>query len=431
MRTSPLPVALGLLLAAPATAGPTEVLINPDQSGAPYTARYSQAVPLRARLVDDSGNGVAGRRVSFFLRHGDDDVSEFLVADPVTDAEGYADARLTLVNGRHGGQTFVAAAPTQDVAGERYVVRAAFTGDPDAAGCDLDAGPAPGDAGLVDGGAPAPLCASQSEGELFVALETTTLVIEPGNEVILGDSIDLIATLTDANGDAPQAGTDVNGSEPVPLAGRSVSFFYDADGNGRPSAGERLGSADTNDQGIAVFPFLADPSFVRAQNEEAGIHAQFGGDEQYQLSGAQQSLVVTPGAADPARTLLEVTPEELLADGFSLVEVRATLVDPYNNLLGPDDDLYNVSFTTDLGTLEGAAERDPLSGQYVQQLKAPRAGGTATVQVTVDGVPGPSKEVRFLERGCSCQGAGDSAPLSLLALSLLALGARRKRSPRG
>lgn len=429
LKNAPFFLVLGLLLAVPALAAPTALAPNPDEGGAAYTARYSQAVSLTARLTEADGAPVAGRRVSFFLRRGDDDATEFLVEDPVTDAAGYATARLVLVDGFRN-QSFVAAAPTAEVPGERYVVRVSFPGDPEATGCDVDAGPAP-DAGPADGGVE-PLCESEAEVELFVALETSTLVLEPGNEVVLGESIDLIATLTDANGDAPTAGTAVDGNQPKPLAGRTVSFYYDADGNGRPSAAERLGAAETNANGVAVLEFLADPAFVRAQNEEAGVHAQFGGDDQYALSGAQQSLVVTPAAPEPANTLLEVTPDELLADGFSLVEVRATLVDPYNNQLGPDDELYDVSFTTDVGTLEGTAERDPLTGDYLQQLKAPRKGGTATVQVHVDGVAGPSKEVRFLDRGCGCQGAGDSAPLAGLALfTLLVRVARPRRRLRG
>lgn len=422
MRSASL--ALWLLLAMPASAGPSILALNPDAEGAPWVARYSQAVELTARLVDEDGAPLAGRRVSLFLHREGEPSAEFLVADPITGADGVASGRLTLVDGRHGGQRFFGASPTPETPGARYIVRASFPGDEGAAGCEgipTDAGPA--DAGL----SALPACASEAEGDLFVALEIPSLVLAPGNEVRLGETVDLIATLADDNGNAPTAGTGTDGDEPAPLAGRTVAFFYDADGNGRPSAGERLGTAETNGQGRAVYAFLADPTFVRAQNVESGLHAQFGGDDQYALAGAQQSLLVTPGEPDAVRTVLEVTPDELLADGFSLVELRATLVDLYNNLLGPDDEPFDVRFTASMGTLEGVAERDPLTGQYVQSLKAPRAGGEARVQVFVEGAPGREATVTFTSPGCGCKGTGDAGPLALLALLTLAAPTRRRR----
>jgi MYXO-CTERM domain-containing protein len=427
-----------LLGASTALGAATEIEVNPNGGGAAYEADYSQAVMVQARLGLVDGAPVAGERVTFRLQRGDDADTSFIFDDPVTDGQGVATARLTLVNGRHGGQSFPGAAPTMDTAGERYVITASFTGDVNAEGCDAaDAGPAP-DAGADGGVADDTLCDAESTGELFVALEVSTLIMEPGNDVELGGVLQLIATLTDENGDAPQAGTDTDGSAAKALGGRRIRFFYDLDGDGRPSSSERIscqGAAEdyvlTNDQGVAGCDFFADPTFVDTVNVEDGVHAQFGGDDQYTLAGAAQSLTVRPGVPDATRTLLEAEPRSANADGFSLIEVRATLVDGYNNLLGIDEPLYDVSFTTDLGSLEGAAERDAVTGHYLQTIKAPLEGGQATVQIVVEGLPGSDITINFRDQGCSCDVSDGSAPLvpaSLFALLLLGLARRRKSS---
>jgi hypothetical protein len=417
------------LLALKAAAVPTSLMLRPEQPEQPWAASYSQAVMLRARLLRTDGQPIAGERVAFRLQRGDEN-SDFLIEDPVTDAEGFATARLTLVNGRHGGQTFAGRPATPEQPGERYLVKARFRGAPFAEGCDeLDAGPAP------DGGAEA-LCDAEDALELYVGLEKSTLVIAPGIELQLGDVVQLVATLTDDNGDAPVAGTASDGTSPVALTGRRVGFFYDVDGSGSPQENERIvcantgvGHALTNADGRAACEFFADPAFIRTVNVLDGIHAQFGGDEQYSLSGASQAIRVRAGRPDAERTLLAVTPDEARADGFSLLVVEARLVDEENNLLSLDDPSYDVAFTTDLGTLEGAVEQDPLTGHYRQTLKAPRQPGDATVQVLVEDVQGSTAQARFEGGGCSCQSGGDLSLLSLAGLLLgLALAKRRRFS---
>src|SRR5690606_32941747 len=159
---------------------------------------------------------------------------------------------------------------------------------------------------------------------------------------------------------------------------------------------------ETNADGVAVCELFADPTFVDTVNVEDAIHAQFGGDDRYSLAGAAQSLTVRAAEPDPAATLLEATPASAPANGFSLVEIRATLVDVAGNTLGADDPPYEVAFETDLGTLEGAAERDPLTGRYLGTLRAPSAGGNATVRVVVEGEPGATTTVEFVPQGCTC-----------------------------
>lgn len=410
------------LIALPCAAAPTSLTLLPAGEGDNWQARYSQAVLLRAQLTSAAGEPVPGQRVAFSVAP-PGEAPEFRVDDPVTDATGVATARLVLVDGAHGGQRFTAAAPTPTTLGAAYEIRAVFAGDLNLADCVADAGTA--DAG------PGGLCGSEATGVLSVALETSTLVLEPGNEVRLGENIDLIATLTDETGDAPASGTAIDGSAPRPLAGRNISFYYDLDGNARPSADERIGSAETNGAGVAVLSFFADPAFVRAQNIEAGLHAQFGGDDQYQLSGAQQALLVEPGDADATATLLEATPAELPGDGYSLATIDATLVDAYGNLLGVDAPLYDVAFTTSLGTLQGEVSRDPLTGHYLQSVKAPRESGEARIDVFVNEVSGPSTSIRFLREGCRCVSSTPSSPPLILPLLAVALLSLRRRSFRG
>ena len=430
---APVALVVGLLCAAPVAAAPTALLLHPSEIGVPYEVEYSQAVSVQVLLGTTAGVPIVGERVNLKLRRGDDTDTEFLFADPVTDAMGVATGRLTLVNGRYGGQTFVAADQTVDLAGERYVITASFLGDGGALGCDAgDAGPA------ADAGADATLCDAETSLELFLQPEVATLVIAPGNEVQLGETLRLFATLTDENGDAPEAGTAVDGDTSRPLAGRTMSFFYDLDGNGSPALNERLRCENTeafetttNGQGVAACDFFTDPSFVDTINVDNGIHAQFGGDDQYTVAGASQALIVSPGVPEATRTILSVTPEVVPADGFSLVTIDATLVDAVNNVLTVDDPGYDVTFLTDMGTLEDVAERDPITGHYLQELKAPREGGRATIQVVIEGVPGADVRVEFEQRGCSCDSATPRPAayglITALLLAMSGLRARRRR----
>lgn len=419
--------ALPVLFSVAAQAMPTGLVLHPSAPGDTWQARYSQALTLEAKLSDDNGDAVINRRVSFFVARVGDEESEFLLEDPLTDVQGIARARLTLVDGRYGGQEFSAAAVTPETDGQEYTVRVSFLGDADAENCDgthADGGlPA-----LADGGAETvSLCASQAQKSLYVSLENTRLSLQPGNEVKLGESIELVALLEDPNGDAPLTGTDEDGDDASGIEGRSVSFYYDADGNGRPSAAERLGSAETDASGRARFSFLADPAYVRAQNIDSGLHVQFGGDDRYALSGAEQALYVFPGEADVSRTVLTATPDAAQADGFSIIEIRATLVDSYNNLLDAEQDFYDVRFESSLGVLEGSVERDPLSGQYWQNLQAPRTGGESTIQVFVADEAGPEVRVDFTGGGCGCTSQSDRAMFSWLIILSLLFPAFRKR----
>lgn len=403
-------LAVALLSGGPARAAPTLLEPNPAEGGAAWTARYSQGVLLTARLTS-RGAPVVGERVVFKIARADAPDDEFLLADPVTDGTGLATARLTLVDGRYGGRTFQGQG-TDPAEGLPYVVTLEFLGrnPPSLAECqaEADAGPADVDDGgtAADAGAPVRLCAATAAGELRVALELPTLQMAQGNELSLGETVTLQATLVDPNGDAPEAGLDVDGSDPKPIEGGTVSFFYDVDGNGRPSLSERLGTATTDASGVARFEFTADPQFVTAGDFESGLHVQFAGDDRYTIAGDATRLTVLTSEPDPGRTLLEVDPQTAPADGFTIVKLRAKLVDQFNNLLGTDAPSFPVVFTADLGTLVNEPRRDPTTGFYEQDLRAPRAGGTAVIGVTVDGAAGPTSQVEFVKDGCACVSGG-------------------------
>ncbi|MFZ9885954.1 MAG: invasin domain 3-containing protein [Myxococcota bacterium] len=420
MRSTPLVL---LLVSVPALSRPTILTLRPEAPNDPYSARYSQALLVKAELVDDAGQPVAQQRVTFRLHPADDESAAFVFSDPVTDAVGRAEARLVLVNGSHGGQTFTAAAPTSESPGAHYVIEARFAGDAFAEDCE------PESAAPVDDD----LCAAVTTHDLYLLPENTTLTLQPGIEVELGGTVMLMASLQDDNGDAPAAGIDTDGTAPRPLAERRVSFFYDLNGNGRPELAERIGCANgeagaagpmTDARGIASCAFVADPSYVDTRNVEDGIHAQFGGDAQYALAGASQALYVRAAPPDAARTQLEVNPAEAPADGFSRISVTATLVDGAGNPLGADDPAYQVRLETDLGEFDGEVGRDLLTGQYRGTLVAPRTGGEATVFVFVDDVRGTQATVRFVSQGCSSMSVveADGALWGLLLLFI-----RRRR----
>ncbi len=426
-RVVPPSLILAALLAGPpAHAQATSLTLRPEDPGTPWEAEYSQGVMLRVALTE-LGLPVVGERVSFFLHPEDDPDAGFLIEDPLTDAQGIATARLTLVDGRHGGQSFTGRTADDDQTAYPYVVTARFAGDLDAADplCTggADAGPAP-DGGEVG------LCPSETTSMLFVDLETVSIEIAPGNRVALGESITLFAILEDQNGDAPTAGTDVDGDEAKPVEGATVSFFFDLDGNERPSLDERIGTAETSASGTAQLEFLVDPAFFPSGDFAAGLQVQFGGDQRYALAGAAGRITIESGGPDPGRTLLDIDPPEAEADGQTRLTVTAKLVDAANNLLPADAEDHAVAFATDVGLFEGDPVRDPLTGFYAQMLRAPDQPGTATVSVSVDGEDGATATVTFTDPGgCSCDHGPRPAPGAtvLVLCTALFFATRRRR----
>lgn len=419
-------VAAALVAAAPAAAQPTTLTVRPEAPGEAYEARYSQAVLITVQLEGAEG-ALAGEQVVIEVQAEGGDAPVTLLPSP-TDGQGRAIARLTLVNGRHGGASFPAAEE-----GLPYSIRASYAGtaDDDDPACLPDAGVPDPDAG------PTGTCASEGEGELLVTLENVVLQLEPGNVAALNEEMTLIATLVDANGDAEVGGTAIDNDEEKPIADVSVAFFFDLDGNERPSADERIGASNTDSNGIAVLTFLVDPAVFPAGEAEEGLHVQYGGDDRYAIAGASGRVNIEAGGPDPDRCVIEIDPPEaeLIGDGTSTLTLVGTLVDEGNNILGVDALDHEVSFTAALGTvlLEGA-ERDALTGTYHQAYRVPEVAGagnseTETITIVVDGVAGNTRDFTFEGTGCTCVQAAPGTPAALALVGLLALTFRRRRRP--
>jgi MYXO-CTERM domain-containing protein len=393
----------------------------------PYAIRYSQALDLEAVLVDENDQGYVGLEVEFYLQH--EGGSEFLIGSAFTDSSGRALRRLAVVDGLYGGQNFPAAAETPETLGERYTIRVVFAGST----ITLNP-PAAVDGGQADGGAPPDagppptltLEATSGSGELFVSLEKSFLDLAPGNEANLGDTITLVATLTDENGNAPESGNTTDGVTALGISGRTIGFFHDKNGNGRPenTGGEFLGTAETNSSGVATFDFEADPDDnIKAGDFDLGLHVQFSGDDRYQLTGDSSRLVIHPGQPDANKTLVEIEPKELDADGFSQAVITATLVDTFNNPLTLDSERHPVHFELSAGKLLETLERNPTTGHYTQPLRAPNEPGEGKVTVTIEGFEGQAEATITFRGapGCACASHDDS-PLAGLFLLLGAIG---------
>jgi MYXO-CTERM domain-containing protein len=120
--------------------------------------------------------------------------------------------------------------------------------------------------------------------------------------------------------------------------------------------------------------------------------------------------VIHPGGPDPDKTLVEVTPDTLEADGFSEAVITATLVDEFNNPLTLDSDPVNVVFEITSGKLLEKVKRNPTTGLYEQTLRAPNEGGTATITATIEGFDGDAQtNITFMgQPGCSCRTTQDA-----------------------
>ena len=429
MRTVNVLARIGLVstlaLASAASAAPTTLVLNPPPFGdlGAYTADYSQAVMIRAALLQ-SGEPVAGEDVTVEIARDADPDGRFVLGTAVTDPNGVATFRLTLVDGRHGGQTFVAG-ETDDTGnqGEPYTVYATFTGDlpdihPDCSGeFDPDAGPVG-------------TCSSDTTAALYVVKEQVTLGVEPGNEVDLGGDITVYAILEDLNGDAAVGGLDdaIDGTGARLIADAQVAFYFDLDLNGRPSADERLGTTTTDDDGVAQLTFTVDPTLFPAGEFESGLIAEFASDDRYLYARDAARISIITAAPAPERTVIETDVSEAPADGNTRVELKAILVDEGNNPLDADAPVHVVHFETDLGLIdEETAERDPLTGHYFARLRAPDDAGAATVTVFVDDEAGSTAMVHFVDTGgCACTTAG-ARPVAPALLSFLALAFLRRR----
>ncbi len=392
------------------------------------SARYSQALNLELNLHTPDGapiDGTAacpGRACALSVELRPDrggDVVLVTEPDVFVDAAGRARARLTLVDGRHGDARFESAPE-----GLAHTLTVRFRGagvplpdvtDPECAAAAAD---------VIDGR----LCPATATATLLIFPEVPALEFAQDIEMGLQETVTLFASIADETGDADVAGDAIDGSARKPLAGIPIRFAYDVDGDGRPSAAEFFpDAAITNDDGVASFSFTADPAYVVAGIAEAGLHAEFAGDARYAIARTSTRLTVNASTPDPARTIIEVTPDSLDANGLDAAVVRVRLVDTNGNILGADSPVADVAMTTDLGRLLDVVERNPLDGSYSQTLQAGRAAGTATVVVTVDGAAAGEASVELIgPSGCTCASAGALDPLGWVGVALV-LRRRRRR----
>ena len=397
------------------------------------SAEYSQGVALELLLTDKDGAALNGTTacgqnpcaLTVELQRADESgvVVQVTAPDVAVDAAGRARARLTLVDGRHGGAAFLS-----DDDGFDYTLTARFRGKaafplplPEAQEADcLEGAPGTDDDRL---------CPATGTAALKVFPEVPALAFSQDVDMGIAETVTLAATLTDSTGDADAAGDDVEGPGPTQLAGLPVRFFYDVDDDGRPSLDEQLGEAITNDFGVAAFEFFADPAFVQAGVYDAGLHAEFPGDDRYSIARTAVKLTLRARGPAAAKTIIEVEPGTLPADGVSEAVIRVRLVDADNNLLGPDAPEHDVAIISSLGLLQGTVERDVLDGTYEQVIRVQRVGGTAEIDVTVDGEEAGRAEL-FIEgrEGCTCTSSSSSSSwFGLAGLAVLGFLLRRRR----
>lgn len=400
----------------------------------PAEARYSQGVNVEVLLRDATGAAIDGACdpdgigldpcvvVVEVAPTGSIDPAEIIsvtAPDVVVDASGRARARLTFVDGRYGDTRFVA-----DAEGASYTITARFPGNgPRATDADCQEGAA----GVANG----QHCPSTVSTTILLFPEVPALIFTQDVDIALGDTVTLAATLRDDTGNAELASADLDGSGPLLLEGLPVRFFYDASGDGRPSASERIGEAITNAFGVAAVEFTALPPDVVAGSNPAGLIAEFPGNDGYALARTSVALTVSSAAApDPARTIIEVTPDVISLDAASDAVVRVRLVDANNNILGADAAARDVVISTDFGRLIDGVERDALDGSYSQVIRAPRETGTATISVTVDGVAAGSIQlaVEGPAGGCTCANTTTLAPTAGVLVLVAVLRRRRPRA---
>lgn len=431
-RTLPLAVALAALGGASPTQAAqfTTLTIDAPTLAAP---RYSQAIEVVVHLaLTTDGAAVPGTacgstcRVQVSVGPEAEPGTFFFVFDPALDSLGTASQRLAFVDGRYGSASaFVA---TDE--GAPWVIRACFLGYGVAPGAPCEPSPAASCAVGATEDANGDLCPSSATRTIALFPEIPTVTLGLGFEGQLGDELVVSAEVSDATGDAAEAGSDVDGPQATLLVGVAVQFFYDADNDGRPSLNESIGTATTNAAGVASVTFTLDPQYVLAGSYDNGIHAEFSGDDRYGVGRSAARLVVRPGDLDPARTIIEVEPDEIPADNRSISLIRVRLVDEFNNQLDETSEPHDVQITTDLGRLLDEVERDPTQGFYAIELQSTRAPGTATITVTVDGTEVGTAAVEMVGEGCRCA-HGSTAPArgalgGAAALALLAVLVRRR-----
>lgn len=395
------PMSIWFLLALALVQTPTSLTLEVAPG---LDVDYSDAV-LASVDLSAGGSGLAGQRIDFFLSNTDHDLGFSPGSLLGTGSDGSAGPlRIRFVDGAYGVDHLFAADPD----GLVYTLEARFSQ-------------------TVSGGVT--YTASHTSVELRLHREPVVVQLLPEHTATLGDPLEVFATLLDQNGDAEESGSGTSGRVARTIAGATIHFYCDLNGDGDwGDLDEALGTAPTNGDGVAVLSFDTTPygGLPRAGLHADALRAEFSGDDRYKFSAGVGDLRLEPAALAVDRTRLTATPASAIADGYSQVLIEATLIDRFNNALGPDADFHAVVFTASAGTLLDNVLLDPLTGRYTQQLEAPTASATARVSISVDDTAGPSIEVAFTPGECGCRGATAPAVTLPLLAGLALLAARRR-----
>lgn len=365
---------------------------------ADMTATYSDAVQLSATLQRE-GMPLVDGEVVFVLHDGETEVTRLI---GYADDAGLARARLELVDGRHG---FDVKASDAGQPGYTYSLRAQHL--------------------PLDGSAEA-----FAEGTLRVLPETTLIEMNALHTAAPGTPLIIDARLVDADGDVAAGSTDSTGRAPRGLAGRTLSLYLDADGDGQPALDERVLRAETDAEGWARFERAPSLLPLGPGAHDGALLVRFGGDVQYAFAGAASDLVIRAGPPDMANTRIDA-PATLSAASLTTAEVHITLVDASGAPFSADVDPVALVLETSLGRVT-APVRDVQTGSYTATFTADGTAGDAVLTLTAPGVPGRAQVTIRLEAPAGCSTGGHAGPVlaTLLFLAALAaLGRRRGGQP--
>jgi adhesin/invasin len=92
------------------------------------------------------------------------------------------------------------------------------------------------------------------------------------------------------------------------------------------------------------------------------------------------TVALTPGAADPTRSVITAAPTSIVADGASTSTITVQLKDAFNNNLTSGGD--TVVLATNLGSVGSVTNNG--NGTYTATLTSPTTTGTATITGTVN-----------------------------------------------
>jgi hypothetical protein len=190
---------------------------------------------------------------------------------------------------------------------------------------------------------------------------TLTIALSPSNALtaVLGATV--VATLTDASG--------------APKANEVITFSTDAS-FGTLNAGFAL----TNTSGVATVTLsqasgaVLGAAYVTASSQTLGLSASAG----YSVGGGGGGGGVTVGSVSAT-----ATPASATADGFTLVTIKATVLDTASVPISGQA----VTFSSTVGTLSSSTAVTNTSGVAQVFLTAPTTTGSANIVAYTGGVP--------------------------------------------